>query len=171
MTRALPALAVLCLLMACGGAPDAAGGGAGAGSERRLAAALQDRAPEPGAPGCWHSETLPALFETETRQTLVTRPDGRSSTEIATRQRMIRPRSTIWYEIPCPDSQTPAFVATLQRALKARGLFDMAVSGVADRDTAEAIRRFQAPRGLDSEILSLAAARELGIVARPLDGL
>jgi uncharacterized protein (DUF2126 family) len=63
-------------------------------------------------------------------------------------------------------SDSPLF-RDLQRALKARGLFPGAVTGVEDAATREATRRFQAARGLDSGTLSLAAARELGIVAAP----
>ena len=64
-----------------------------------------------------------------------------------------------------------AFVASLQRALKARGFYLQPLTGVLDAHTSEAVRRFQADRGLDSLRLSLAAARELGIVSTDLDQL
>jgi peptidoglycan hydrolase-like protein with peptidoglycan-binding domain len=38
-----------------------------------------------------------------------------------------------------------------------------------DNRTRAAVRRFQKPQGLDSGILSLAAARKLGLVAIKLD--
>jgi len=60
---------------------------------------------------------------------------------------------------------TPEFTATLQRALKARGFYLLPLTGVMDGPTRDAIRRYQHSRGLDSDHLSLAAARELGIVA------
>ena len=63
----------------------------------------------------------------------------------------------------CPQDMDLTFVATLQRALKARGYYDMPVTGQMTPATAEAVRRYQADRGLDSHILSLAAARQLGL--------
>lgn len=64
-----------------------------------------------------------------------------------------------------------AFLASLQRALKARGLYLGEVTGEWNAATAEGVRRFQAERGLDSPRLSLAAARELGLIAVDLDRL
>jgi peptidoglycan hydrolase-like protein with peptidoglycan-binding domain len=64
---------------------------------------------------------------------------------------------------------TVEFVETLQRALKARGHYRGSVSGYIDTRTYSAIRKYQAPQGLDSSILSLAAARKLGLIAYDLD--
>ena len=47
----------------------------------------------------------------------------------------------------------------------------VAVTGEMNPETAEAVRRFQAERGLDSPVLSLGAARELGLAATSLDAL
>ena len=88
-----------------------------------------------------------------------------------TQQRMVQDREEIWFRAPCPDTMDMEFVATLQRALKARGLYLLPLSGLIDAPTRDAIRRFQAERGLDSPRLSLGAARELGLSTVPLDQL
>ena len=49
--------------------------------------------------------------------------------------------------------------------LQARGFYSGTVTGEMDTRTQRAIRRYQAPQGLDSSILSLSAARKLGLVA------
>jgi hypothetical protein len=77
---------------------------------------------------------------------------------------MVQDREEVWFRAPCPAEQTVQFTASLQRALKARGLYLLPVTGTVDAATGEAIRRFQAQRGLDSPILSLAAAQELGLI-------
>jgi peptidoglycan hydrolase-like protein with peptidoglycan-binding domain len=58
---------------------------------------------------------------------------------------------------------TEDFVSSLQRALSARGLYSGPISGRMDRQTRRGVRNYQAPLGLDSGILSLAAARKLGL--------
>jgi hypothetical protein len=88
-----------------------------------------------------------------------------------TQQRMVQDREEIWFRAPCPDLQTVQFIASLQRALKARGLYVLPITGEMNPETAEAVRRFQAERGLDSPVLSLAAARELGLAATSLEDL
>lgn len=138
-----------------------------------------DGPPKGPAGACWASDITPAVIETVTEQVLVT-PEvrdeaGRITTPAAfrtdTRQRMVQDREEVWFRAPCPDEIDIEFVATLQRALKARGLYLLPLSGVIDAPTRDAIRRFQAERGLDSPTLSLAAAQELGIVATGLDQL
>ncbi|WP_145109772.1 peptidoglycan-binding domain-containing protein [Cereibacter sediminicola] len=74
-----------------------------------------------------------------------------------------------WFQAPCPDAMTPERVATLQRALEVRGLHKGAISGEMDKATRAAIRRFQEPLGLDSDRLSIEAARYLGVVPVELD--
>ncbi|WP_420023538.1 peptidoglycan-binding domain-containing protein [Cereibacter azotoformans] len=76
---------------------------------------------------------------------------------------------SLWFQAPCPDAMTPERVATLQRALEVRGLHRGAISGEMDRETRTAIRRFQEPLGLDSDRLSIEAARYLGVVPVELD--
>lgn len=133
-------------------------------------------APRPGT--CWTPETTPALFETVTRQVLASperrAPDGTllapASFRTETRQRLLRDRAPVWVDTPCPETLTPEAIATLQRALKARGLYLRPITGTLDAPTRAAIRAWQRPRGLDSDILSTAAARALGVLAAPLPG-
>lgn len=139
-----------------------------------------DAGPPPSADGeCWASSVMPAVIETVTEQVVVseevrdetgavTRP---ASYRTHTQQRMVQDREEIWFRAPCPEEQTVQFVATLQRALKARGLYLLPVTGEMDAETSEAVRRFQAERGLDSPILSLGAARALGLTTTSLENL
>ena len=178
MTKAVLIGGALALLLAgCNGAAVTAPGRAD------LAIELV-RLDEPGPPKaregeCWAADTTPAVIETVTEQVAVTEEvrdeTGRITTPAAfqtkTHQRMVQEREEVWFRAPCPEAITVAFVASLQRAMKARGLFPHAVTGALDSETAEAVRRFQADRGLDSPALSLAAAKELGLVATDLADL
>lgn len=128
---------------------------------------------------CWAASVTPAVIETVTEQVVIS-DEVRDATgkvvepasyRTRTQQRMVQDREEVWFRAPCPAEQTVQFVATLQRALKARGLYLLPVTGEMDADTAEAVRRFQAARGLDSPVLSLAAAQELGLTATALDQL
>lgn len=122
---------------------------------------------------CWGRDTDPAVIETVTEQIIVrdeirdsfgniTRP---ASYKVNTHQRMVKDSREVWFRTPCPDLQTVTFIATLQRALKARALYLDEITGTMNPETDEALRRFQADRGLDSPVLSLAAAQELGLLA------
>lgn len=129
--------------------------------------------PPPGAPAdaCWGQEATPAVIETVTEQILLqpaqVRTDGTVEVpavyKTETQQRIVQERRELWFRTPCPDQLSYEFVATLQRALLARGLYRGPVHGLMDRATRQAVRRYQAPLGLDSGILSLAAARKLGL--------
>lgn len=141
---------------------------------------LKGEGPPRSAEGeCWASSVNPAVIETVTEQVVVSEEVRDAAGVVVTpasyrsqvHQRMVRDREEIWFRAPCPADQTVQFVASLQRALKARGLYLAPVTGEMDAETAEAVRRFQAGRGLDSPVLSLAAARELGLSATALDGL
>lgn len=141
---------------------------------------LRGEGPPPSRNGeCWASSITPAVIETVTEQVLVSEEVrdaagaviAPASFRTRTQQRIVQDRAEIWFRAPCPSEQTVQFIASLQRALKARGLYLLPVTGVMDADTAEAVRRFQAARGLDSPVLSLGAARELGLVATELDAL
>lgn len=136
------------------------------------------RLTEPGPPkgpedACWASDTIPAVIETVTEQVVISEAVLNDTGTVITPavfqtntfQRMVQDREEVWFRAPCAADQTVMFVATLQRALKARGVYLQPVTGEMDAATAEAIRRFQEPRGLDSPTLSLAAAKELGISA------
>lgn len=68
------------------------------------------------------------------------------------------------FEALCPDALSPDFVSSLQRALAARGLYHGAADGLPGPELSRAIQDFQSPLGLDSPVLSLRAARDLGLV-------
>ncbi len=170
----LGSLVLLCACQQTG--PDAA-------SRGDLSSELvrpRDAGPPPGPDGaCWQADIKPAVIETVTEQVLATPevrgPDGAIVTAAVfrteTSQSIVEPRETVWFRSPCPAEVTTDFVATLQRALKARGLYLLPLTGHLDAPTRSAIRRFQAQRGLDSDHLSLAAARELGIIAADIETL
>ena len=132
----------------------------------------------PGAPPgtCWAQAFTPAVFETTTEQVLLEPAaesgDGKTVWpavyQTETRQEIVKDRKSSWFETPCPDVETEEFIASLQRALTVRRLYDGPVTGRIDTRTRAAVRAFQAPGGIDSGILSLKAARDLGLVAIPL---
>jgi len=135
-------------------------------------------APPGAAPGsCWGKSVSPAVVETVTDQIVLQPAQIDTSGNILspaiykteTRQAIVRERRETWFETPCDAALTPDFIATLQRALLARGLYRGSVSGQMDGRTRAAVRRYQKPQGLDSGILSLAAARQLGLVALERD--
>lgn len=131
----------------------------------------------PGADpdACYGRHTTPAIIETVTEQVLVQPPqinaDGSASYPAVyrteTRQNIVRERKELWFETLCADALTSQFIASVQRALAVRGLYSGQINGRFDRATRRAISAYQRPQGLDSEILSLAAARKLGLVAVP----
>lgn len=140
----------------------------------------RDEAPPGAAPGtCWGKDITPAVVETVTEQVIVQPAeildDGTvlqaAVYKTETRQAIIQERKVTWFETPCREVMTPDFVASVQRALKARGLYRGPVTSQMDNRTRAAIRAFQKPEGLDSGILSLAAARKLGLVAVTRDGI
>ena len=131
-------------------------------------------APERDA--CLARVTTPAIFETVTDQVMVQPPaldsDGTlrepAVYRTVTRQRIVRERRAVEFETPCPGVMTPAFIASVQRALKARGYYRGAVTGTLDARTGRAIQRYQRDRGdVDTTTLSLRSARDLGLVAVP----
>lgn len=137
------------------------------------------KAPKGPEGACWAKDITPAVIETVTEQVMVTEEvrdeAGTVITPAAyqtkTHQRLLQDHEEVWFRAPCEGDMTVNFVATLQRALKARGLYLAPVTGEMDATTAEAIRRFQAERGLDSPTLSLSAAKELGIIATDINDL
>ena len=132
-------------------------------------------APPPGADptACWGKVSTPATIETVTRRILVqpaqVSTDGRVQAppvyKDETRQEVIVPRRETWFETPCPRDLTPEFVSSLQRALLARNYYNGPVTGMLDARTRRAVKRYQVDQGLDSAILSIAAARKLGLWA------
>lgn len=124
---------------------------------------------EPGPPStvpgeCWIHTTLPAVIETVTQHN-ETAPGVFQSVST---QQILQNQRRVWFRTPCPAQMTPDFIASLQRALKARGLFTAPLTGVMDPPTKAAVRRYQSALGLDSDQLSLGAARQLGLAAYSL---
>ena len=126
---------------------------------------------EPGT--CWGQDVTPAIIQTVTHQVVVT-PEQQDADgtviqpavyQTETRQDILRERSNIWFQTPCPEDMNPQFVASLQRALHARGLYRGPINGEMTRKTQTAIRQFQEAQGIESTQLSLVAARKLGLVA------
>lgn len=140
--------------------------------------AVQKRGPAPeGAPDgtCWDKYATPAIIETTTEQIVDqslqrtnagTYATGQSY-RTETRQRIVREREEHWVEIPCPEAMTPEFYASLQRALKARGYFNGPITADYSLATRSAVRRYQRENGLDTHILAIKTARDLGLVAIP----
>lgn len=120
---------------------------------------------------CYATDTTPAVIETVTAQVLdqpaVLAADGTvvtpASYRTVTRQEITRERTEIRFETLCPPAYTEAFVQSLQRALALRGFYDGPVTGVMDVATGRAVQDFQREGGPDSPILSIAAARTLGL--------
>lgn len=135
---------------------------------------LNQTAPPGAEPGsCWGKEVTPAIIETVTHQVMMQpaqiRADGTvlqpGIFKTETRQAIVRERKETWFQRPCDADMTVEFIASLQRALGARDLYRGKINGEMDSRTRASVRRFQKPLGLDSGILSLAAARKLGLVA------
>jgi len=122
---------------------------------------------------CYGKDVTPAVIEVVTEQKLVEpakiASDGAIIKppvyETSTRQEIVDPRKEFFFEVPCAEQFTPAFITSLQRALKARRLYKGRLSGKLDRKTLHAIRTFQMPNGLNSDILTMDSARQLGLVA------
>jgi hypothetical protein len=128
--------------------------------------------PDARPTSCYGRKSTPAVIETVTEQVMLQPPQIATDGTLRepaifvteTHQRIVTERRELWFEVPCAlESGDPDFIASLQRALMARGLYGGPVTGEMNRRTARAVRAFQAPQGLDSEILSLAAAQQLGL--------
>lgn len=133
---------------------------------------------DPTVGTCFERATTPAVIETVTEQIMVqpalVRSDGSVETPAAfrtvTRQRILRERREVEFETPCANVMTPEFIASVQRALLARGYFRGPISGAIDSRTTAALSRFQADQGdVHTGVLTLRTARTLGLVAQPRD--
>lgn len=121
---------------------------------------------------CQVTDTTPAIVETETVQVVeipaIVAEDGTTrmpavyTTE--TRPKIVKDRQEITFDAVCEADLTPQFIATLQRALRARGYLATETTGVLDPETRRAVRAYQTEFGLNSDILSIRAAREMGLV-------
>lgn len=125
-----------------------------------------DEKPEGAAPGtCWAKQIKPAVVQTTRTQSILSGENGESIYQTETSQSIIEERQEVWFEVPCRRVMTEEFIKALQRALKARGQYQGPITGVMDERTAKGVRLFQAPMGIDSHILSMAAAQQLGLIA------
>ncbi len=141
--------------------------------QKELVTKTGNTPPTEGKGICWADDVTPAIIETVTEQVLV-RPEVRGPDgalvssavfQTAASQRIVQDRREVWFRTPCPEDVTLEYVASLQRALKARGYYTYDITGQLDAPTRLALRQFQEPLGLDSERLSLAAAQRLGLSA------
>jgi hypothetical protein len=122
---------------------------------------------------CVLTETIPATIETVTEQVLVTpaklAADGSVTApaiyQSRSRQAIVRERQVVRTDTLCDDQMTPELVASLQRALAVRGYYRGPVTGSYDAATEAAVKSYQNRQGLPSTVLSLATARDLGLVA------
>lgn len=116
---------------------------------------------------CYGRDVTPARTRTVTQQTMVqpaAPQDAPGVYRTVTQQRIVAERREIEFRTPCAEKFTPEFIASLQRALTARGYYRGTVDGVLDVQTGRAIRAYQRRFGPDSAILSLEAAQRLGLV-------
>ena len=129
---------------------------------------------------CFDRTITPAIIETVTEQVIVqpavVRSDGSVESpavfRTVTRQRILRERREVEFETPCADIMTPEFIASVQRALLARGYYRGSINGVMDARTSAAIERFQTDRDdVPTSVLTLKTARTLGLIALPRDQL
>lgn len=131
--------------------------------------------PSAGPRTCEARGASPAVFETITRQEQIVGEQRRADGTVAaparfrtvTETRTLRDRTERTFPTPCRlRDGDPDFIAQIQRALQARGLFRGPITGVYDTGTRTAVQAFQeATEGLESGTLSLASARRLGLVA------
>jgi hypothetical protein len=121
---------------------------------------------------CNSTQTLPALIQTVTERVMVQPPvlgaDGTiiepALFQIETRQEILRERQESRFETVCPALMTRELIASLQRALKARGHFFGAVSGIMSDATNRAVESFQTTLGLPTPVLAAETARRLGLI-------
>lgn len=131
-------------------------------------------APVDAASGtCWGNRVSPAVIETVEREILVqpaqVSSDGRIQQPAIyrkeSRQEIVQERREVWTQIVCVTAFTDDFVASLQRALAARGFYKGPASGLMDNRTRTAIRKLQSEDGFEEAVLTLATARKLGLIA------
>jgi len=89
---------------------------------------------------------VPAVYEQNEREVLV--PTG-------------APRR---FEVICPQNLSQSFVASVQRALKVRGIYAGAVNGLMDQGTRSSILAYQTSLGRRSANLGFDTAVRLGLI-------
>ena len=126
---------------------------------------------------CYAQEITPAVIETITLRTPLL-PERRSvnietgettviraatfNTKVV--QRIVSPRSEVWFETICPHLYTERFVNSLQRALRARGFYGGILTGWMDPQTNLAVKLYQRKLALNSDILAISTVEEFGLV-------
>ncbi|HGG64220.1 MAG TPA: peptidoglycan-binding protein [Rhodobacteraceae bacterium] len=116
---------------------------------------------------CQTGTGVDAIAPTETITLHKTEPENAAPDTCWANQTAPQADQNIWFQTPCPDALDMEFIKTLQRALKARGLYDGEIDGTLGTGTRKAIRMYQAAHGLDSDVLALDTARQLGLIAYP----
>lgn len=160
---------IICAVGACEMPPLTQGGAPKQGKFQ----IVQDRPEGAVAGSCWGRTETAAIIETVNREVLVqpaqVSSDGRIQQPAIykkeTRQEIVREREVSWTEVVCVTQLTEEFTANLQRALAVRGFYRGPATGLMDNRTRSAIRKFQAIDGFDHAILTVAAARKLGLIA------
>jgi hypothetical protein len=135
-------------------------------------ARLETSEPAPTPGGCFATDPTPAVIETTIEDVLVSPAvvgtDGSITSPAqfrsVTRQNIVQERRDVRFKTPCPPVMDEAFLATLQRALKARGHYSGPINSTMDEQTTAAIRSYQSANGLNSAVLSMATARALGLL-------
>ena len=128
--------------------------------------------PEGAAPNtCWGRQDTPNDVRVVAREIEVVppefAPDGSLARPGIYRTEQVRelvPQTEgALFELPCARARVPDFTASLQRALAIRGLYNGPANGRLNRETREAVRRYQSPLGINSAQVSLRMAEELGL--------
>ena len=108
---------------------------------------------------CQARDETPAVIETVTES----RMDG-GALHTETTQNIVQIRRVQWFDTPCLTAWTPEFIASVQRALIVRGVLTGPADGIMDGRTRSAIRVFQREEGINSDVLSIAAGKRLGLI-------
>lgn len=121
---------------------------------------------------CYAKDTTPAVIETQTERVLISpasyNADGTlyapEQYRTISKQVIVKDRTELSFETPCPQLLTEERTSTLQRALKARGYYKGPITARMDFITKTAIRKFQKERGTDSSYLTMQTAQLLGVI-------
>lgn len=129
-------------------------------------------APAGARPGsCWAREVTPAVIESVAeREQIAPRSYSADGTtefpaQYVTRYRseIVEPRKAFEFETVCGGDLNPQFIASLQRALQARGYYLHAITGTLDTQTDAAIRAYQRDQENPAGLLSIQTARDFGL--------
>lgn len=130
----------------------------------------QEERPEGAKAGtCWAKQIKPAVIQTSTTQSVIAGQDGETIYQTETSQSIIEAHEEVWFEVPCQNVMTSEFIASVQRGLTARGYYTGPITGRLDTRTAKSIRLMQVPLGIDSQVLSILGAQNLGLVTIPIE--